>query len=92
MMASSGKDEHAVQEIRLLLNQLAGLWQSLQKYQELAEAVRSARVLDFSIYGETPDPRYLAIDRDDYERIMRHLSMLDLWKPWDSVIQRRIHF
>ena len=90
-MASSGKDEHAAQEIRQLQNQLASLKQSLQKYQELAEAVRSARVLDFSIYGQMPDSRYLAIDRDDYERIMQHLSMLDLWRPWDSVIQRRIH-
>lgn len=65
------------------------LQKTIQIYEGLAEAIRTATVIDRSIYtGEEED--WLSIDRDDYAKIMAILSKIDIWKPWNHTIQHRI--
>ena len=79
---SLGEDEY--------LKQIHRLQKTIEKYEQLAEKVRMAAVMDRSIYTGEEDPDWLSIDRDDYAGIMDVLSKIDLCKPWSRGIQPRI--
>lgn len=70
--------------------QIQRLQKTIQIYEKLAEAVRTAAVIDSSIYTGMQNNDWLSIDRDDYAKIMTILSKLDIWKPWNHTIQPRI--
>ncbi|WP_394236128.1 hypothetical protein [Niallia oryzisoli] len=74
-----------------LYKQNQRLKKSIQIYEELAEEIRTASVVDRSIYsGGEEDPEWLSINREDYTQLLAVLSKLDLWKPWNQTIQPRI--
>ncbi|MED4352138.1 hypothetical protein P9265_07290 [Schinkia azotoformans] len=73
-----------------LQKQIQRLQKTIQIYEQLAEAVRTAAVIDRSIYTGERDNDWLSIDRDDYVKIMAIISQLDIWKPWNHTIQPRI--
>ena len=72
------------------IKQIQRLQKNIQVYEELAEKIRSAAVMDRSIYSGEQDSDWLSINREDYVQIMEVLSKLDLWKPWNQTIQPRI--
>ncbi|HHW37343.1 MAG TPA: hypothetical protein GXX18_08935 [Bacillales bacterium] len=72
-----------------LLKQIDRLRKTIGIYEGLAEAVRTATVINRSIYTEEEED-WLSIDRDDYARVMEVVSTLDIWKPWNHTIQQRI--
>lgn len=72
------------------MKQIQRLQDKLELYEQLAEKIRQATVIDRTVYGEGSDPDWLSIDRDDYAEIMMILSKLDLWKPWQNTFQPRI--
>lgn len=73
-----------------LIKQINRLQKKLQSYETLAESVRTATVIDRSIYTGEEDGEWLSIGREDYARIMEALSKMDLWKPWQRTLQSRI--
>lgn len=73
-----------------LRKQIQRLQNTIQIYEQLAESVRTAAVIDRSIYTGEQDSDWLSIDRDDYAKVMEILSKLDIWKPWNQTIQPRI--
>lgn len=73
-----------------LLKRIQRLQKKLEIYEQLAEKVRKATVIDKTVYGDDHDTDWLSIDRDDYAEIMMILSKLDLWKPWHNTFQPRI--
>ena len=72
------------------MKQIQRLQKTIEIYEQLAQKVRMASVMDRSIYGDEMDSEWLSIDRDDYAEIMEILSKLDLWKPWNYTFQQRI--
>ena len=72
------------------IKQIQRLQKNIQIYEELADKVRNASVMDRSIYSDEHDSDWLSINREDYAQIMEVLSKLDLWKPWNQTIQPRI--
>lgn len=72
------------------MKQIQRLQKTIEIYEQLAQKVRMASVMDRSIYGDEMDSGWLSIDRDDYAEIMMILSKLDLWKPWNHTFQQRI--
>lgn len=66
------------------------LQKTIQLYEQLAEKVKNANVIDGSIYATNPDIDWLLIDREDYSKTMETLSKIDLWKPWNHTIQPRL--
>lgn len=73
-----------------LIKKINRLEKKLKRYEDLAEFVRAATVIDRSIYTGEDDGEWLSIGRDDYSRIMEALSKMDLWKPWQHTLQSRI--
>lgn len=73
-----------------LYKQNQRMQKNIQIYEELAEKIRTATVVDRSIYSSEEDPEWLSINREDYAQIMAILTKLDLWKPWNQTIQPRI--
>ncbi|NHC43258.1 hypothetical protein G6549_25615 [Bacillus sp. MM2020_1] len=72
------------------IKQIQRLQKNIQIYEELADKIRNAAVMDRSIYSDEQDSDWLSINREDYAQIMEVLSKLDLWKPWNQTIQPRI--
>ena len=81
---------HHVSANAELIEQIKRLQKTIEIYEQLAGKIRSASVMDKSIYGDGIDSDWLSIDRDDYAQIMTILSKLDLWKPWNHTFQPRI--
>ena len=52
--------------------------------------VGEARIWDFVPYDVQLDADWLAIDRDDVERLMRALAANDHWRPWSRTLERRL--
>jgi small-conductance mechanosensitive channel len=73
-----------------LIKKINRLQKKLKRYEDLAESLRAATVIDRSIYTGEEDGEWLSIGRDDYARIMEALSKMDLWKPWQHTLQSRI--
>jgi hypothetical protein len=80
------KNETKVEELTIQINRLQ---KKIRTYEYLAETVRAATVIDWSIYTGEGDSDWLSIDRDDYSKIMEAFSLLDLWKPWQNAIPSR---
>ncbi|NWQ43972.1 hypothetical protein MLOOGBEN_25030 [Bacillus sp. EB106-08-02-XG196] len=72
-----------------LVSEITRLNETIEKYRQFAETVRTAKTMDFSIYEEVPSHDWLSIDREDYDEIMESLSNLDVWRPWSTEILRR---
>jgi hypothetical protein len=62
----------------------------LAKFEALADAVQRASIRDHNVYNEIPDEEWLAIDRDDTAAILAALAEIDRWKPWGTVMERRL--
>lgn len=75
-------------ERRELVAEITRLKESIERYRQFAEAVRTAKTMDYSIYDEVPSD-WLSIDREDYDEIMESLSNLDVWRPWSTEILKR---
>jgi hypothetical protein len=82
--AGAGDDDGA------LLHRLRELRDRIERFEDLADAVRQATVWDYSVYEEVPDDRWLAIDRDHYERMVDALASVDSWHPWSQPLERRL--
>jgi hypothetical protein len=89
-MAEKEMGHHRVSKDDEWAKQIQRLQKTIEIYEQLAEKVRTASVIDRGIYGDDPDSDWLSIDRDDYAQIMTILSKLDLWKPWNHTFQPRI--
>ena len=89
-MADKEMGQYRVNENDEWIKQIQRLQKTIEIYEQLAEKIRTASVMDRSIYGDGPDSDWLSIDRDDYAQIMTILSKLDLWKPWNHTFQPRI--
>lgn len=62
----------------------------LEKYQRLAKAVQEADFWDFSLYDVVPDENWVAVERDDYKKMMAILAELDETRPWKFTIEKRL--
>lgn len=62
----------------------------LVKYEALAEAAQQAFIWDHTVYDETLDDQWLAIDRADCERLLQSLAALDRWRPWKTTLESRL--
>lgn len=82
--------QYRVNENDETIKQIQRLQNTIEIYEQLAEKIRAASVMDRSIYGDSPDSDWLSIDRDDYAQIMMILAKLDLWQPWNHTFQPRI--
>ena len=89
-MAEKEMGQYRVNENDETIKQIQRLQNTIEIYEQLAEKIRTASVMDRSIYGDGPDSDWLSIDRDDYAQIMMILAKLDLWKPWNHTFQPRI--
>ncbi|WP_338448164.1 hypothetical protein R4Z09_18200 [Niallia oryzisoli] len=81
-------EEHLREKDLFLENQR--LKEELSKYENLTSALLGAEVWDYSVYEEIPDDNWLAIDRQDYELIMKHIHGLVRMKPWKSSMEKRL--
>lgn len=88
-MIEKNKHNEIVSETELI-KQIQRLQQSISIYEELAEKIRNAAVIDNSIYLGEYDQDWLSIHREDYAQMMAVLAKLDLWRPWNQTIQSRI--
>ena len=84
-------DNQQQKELMELKEQLHRLQKTILIYEQLAESVRTAHVIDASIYTGEDSSNWLSIDREDYAKIMEILSQLDLWRPWKRNIPQRIN-
>ncbi|MBB6446576.1 hypothetical protein [Bacillus benzoevorans] len=73
-----------------LIKQIQRLQQYLKTYEELTEKIRTATVIDRSIYDGEQDQEWLSIHREDYAQMMAILAKLDLCNPWNQIIQPRM--
>ena len=89
-MAEKEMGYHRVNDHDEWAKQIQRLQKTIEIYEQLAEKVRTASVMDRSIYGDNADSDWLSIDRDDYAQIMMILAKLDLWQPWNYTFQPRI--
>lgn len=80
----------AESEISRLQEQVDQLEKRLLKFEALAEAAQYAFVWDHTVYDVIPDDQWLAIDRDDCERLLQALAALDRWRPWYTVLESRL--
>lgn len=77
-------------EIAQLAKEIDLLKRRLEKYEILAGVVQKAEIWDYALYNEKPGEEWVALDRRDYQRIMQVLFQLDLMKPWQTSIERRL--
>jgi hypothetical protein len=77
-------------ECALLRHTVARLRRQLDDAGPVLAALRDARIWDFAPYELTPDEDWLAIDRDDTERLLRALAATDHWQPWARTLERRL--
>jgi hypothetical protein len=99
-MRSAGPDPTAVgalaeqlqaarSEIDHLRRRVARLERALAHYERIAVAVQTARFWDFSVYESIPDDEWVAIDREDCDRLLHALGFADRWRPWKTILERR---
>lgn len=88
-MAEKEMSHHVITNAELI-EQIQRLQKKIEIYEQLADKIRTASVMDRSVYVDGSDSDWLSIDRDDYAQIMTILSKLDLWKPWNHTFQPRI--
>lgn len=95
---TSGSDEVAalraqLAELRgecaLLRRRVAGMRRQIDAAQPVLAALARARIWDFAPYGVELDSDWLAIDRDDAQRLMTALAANDHWRPWARTLERR---
>jgi len=87
----SEEDNKAAEaEIIRLQEQVDQLEKRLLKFEALAEATQHALIWDHAVYEVTLDDQWLAIDRDDCERLLQALAALDRWRPWYTVLESRL--
>lgn len=77
-------------ECALLRRTVARMRRQLDDALPVLAAVRDARIWDFVPYQVELDPDWLAIDRDDVERLMGALAANDHWRPWTQTLERRL--
>ncbi|MQA82982.1 MAG: hypothetical protein GEV10_31780 [Streptosporangiales bacterium] len=75
--------------VRYLSERVRQLERELAATEPVVAAVRRARMWDFVPYEATPDPDWVAIDRQDAQNLLRALAGTDHWRPWTTVIERR---
>lgn len=81
--------ERARAELDHLRRRVARLQRALVHYERLAAAVQAARFWDYSVYESVPDDEWVAIDREDCERLVHALGFADRWRPWKTILERR---
>lgn len=77
-------------ECALLRRRVARLRRRLDDAAPVLAALSAARIWDFVPYRVPLDSDWLAIDRDDAQRLMRALAANDHWEPWDRTLERRL--
>lgn len=80
----------ARREIDRLRQKVRRLERSIARYESLAEAAQRARIWDYAVYEQVPNDEWLAIDREDCERMVRALGQTDRWRPWRVLLERRL--
>ena len=76
-------------ECALLRQQSARLRRQLDAALPVLSALAEARIWDFTPYQVELDGDWLAIDRDDAQRLMTALAANDHWRPWRRTLERR---
>jgi hypothetical protein len=76
-------------ECALLRCQSARLRRQLDAALPVLAALAEARIWDFTPYQVELDADWLAIDRDDAQRLMATLAANDHWRPWRRTLERR---
>jgi hypothetical protein len=77
-------------ECALLRRQVAWLRRRLNEAAPVLRELSRARIWDFVPYQVQLDADWVAIDRDDAQRLMRALAANDHWEPWDRTLERRL--
>lgn len=77
-------------ECALLRRQVARLRRRLDDAAPVLRELSRARFWDFVPYQVQLDSDWLAIDRDDAQRLLRALAATDHWEPWDRTLERRL--
>ncbi len=76
-------------ECALLRRQTARMRRQLDAALPVLAALAEARIWDFAPYEVELDADWLAIDRDDAQRLMSALAANDHWRPWRRTLERR---
>lgn len=76
-------------ECALLRRQADRMRRQLDAALPVLAALAQARIWDFTPYGVELDADWLAIDRDDAQRLMTLLAANDHWRPWARTLERR---
>ncbi len=77
-------------ECALLRRQVAHLQRRLDAALAVLAALAQANIWDFAPYEVELDADWLAIDRDDAQRLMNALATNDHWQPWGRTLERRL--
>ena len=90
-MTTSESDELAElrAECARLRSQTARMRRQLDAALPVLAALAQARIWDFTPYEVELDADWLAIDRDDAQRLMTALAANDHWRPWGRTLERR---
>lgn len=78
------------EELRDLRRRLERAERRIGELEAVPDAVRRAQVWDFALYDEVPDADWLAVDRERYTDVLHAITMFARWKPWRTVIARRL--
>jgi hypothetical protein len=76
-------------ECALLRRETARMRRELDAALPVLTALAQARIWDFVPYEVELDADWLAIDRDDVQRLMNALAGNDHWRPWVRTLERR---
>lgn len=76
-------------ECALLRRQAARMRRQIDAARPVLTALAQAQIWDFSPYEVQLDADWLAIDRDDAQRLMTALAANDHWRPWTRTLERR---
>ncbi len=77
-------------ECALLRRQVNRLRRRLDDATPVLSELSRARIWDFVPYQVPLDADWVAIDRDDAQRLMTALAANDHWEPWDRSLPRRL--
>lgn len=90
-MTTSGSDE--LDELRAecarLRRQLVQARREVEAARPVLAALAQARIWDFTPYEVELDSDWVAIDRDDAQRLITALAANDHWRPWRATLERR---